>query len=350
MAFADSLLQKLFEFLPLVMTLVGVIGLLWVAHIFLIKRNEDQGNEKQFSNQLIMLGLTIAGLLAVILSLPVSDSTRNQIIGFVGLVISGVFAFSSSTIFANLLAGIMMRITKPFKTGDFIRVGDNFGRVVDRGLLDTEIQTEVSNLVALPNTFMITNPISVTRSSGTIISTTLSLGFDVHHSTVEELLTQATEQSGLTDGFVHIAELGNFSVVYKVSGKLEEVKNLISAKSRLNRAVLDVLHDNQIEIMSPNFMSTRQVPDGNKMIPTTQRVEEEVIKTTIEEVVFDKADAAEKHEVEKGELVEEIKALEEKLSLESEDSKKKMLKAKIEAAQLILKTLKEEKNGKDSQE
>jgi len=345
MVFVDFLMQKLVEFLPLAITLVCVIGVLWLAHSLLIKRNENQGNEKQFSNQLIMLGLTIAGLLTVILSLPVSDSSRNQIIGLVGLVISGVFAFSSSTIFANLLAGIMMRITKPFRTGDFIRVGDYFGRVVDRGLLDTEIQTEVRDLVALPNTFMITNPVSVTRTSGTIISTTLSLGFDVHHSTVEKLLIQATEKCDLTDGFVHIVELGNFSVVYKVSGKLEEIKSLISSKSRLNRAVLDVLHDNHIEIMSPNFVSTRPLPTESKMIPTKQRVEEEVKETDIEDVVFDKAEAAEKQEVEENELVDKIKALEEKLSVESDGSKKEAIKSKIEAAQLTIKTLKEVKNG-----
>lgn len=350
MALADFLLQKLFEFLPLFITLFCVCFTLWIAHQLLIKRNEDKGNEKQFSNQLIMLGLTLAGLLAIILTLPVSPSSRNQIIGLVGLVISGVFAFSSSTIFANLLAGIMMRITKPFRTGDFIRVGDYFGRVVDRGLLDTEIQTELRDLVALPNTFMITNPISVTRTSGTIVSTTLSLGYDVHHSTVEKLLTQATEQSGLTDGFVHIAELGDFSVVYKVSGKLEEVKSLISVKSRLNSAVLDVLHDNQIEIMSPNFVNTRPVSGESRMIPAKQRVEPEKTETAIEDVVFDKAEAAEKHEVEKGELVGKIKTLEEKVQLESEASKKKVLKDEIEALQLTIKALNDAKHNKQSEE
>lgn len=172
----EKTISFLYAFLPLLLTIILVILILWLAHVFLVKRQADLGNEKLFSRQLPMLGLTIAGVLAVILALPVSESSRNQIIGLVGLVISGIFAFSSSTIFANLLAGIMLRVTKPFRAGDFIQVDDFFGRVVERGLLDTEIQTEVRDLVALPNTFMITRPISVTRSSGTIIFTTLSLG------------------------------------------------------------------------------------------------------------------------------------------------------------------------------
>ncbi len=330
MQLADSILQSLILFLPLAITLLAVLVFLWLAHTFLIKRHAAEGNEKLFSNQLIMLGLTLTGLLAVILALPVSDSSRNQIIGLVGLVISGVFAFSSSTIFANLLAGIMMRITKPFRTGDFIRVGDHFGRVVDRGLLDTEIQTEARDLVALPNTFMITNPVSVARTSGTIVSTTLSLGYDVHHSSVEKLLIQATEKCGLTDGFVHIAELGDFSVVYKVSGKLEEVKSLISSKSRLNREVLDVLHDNQIEIMSPNFVSARPVTPEAKMIPPKQRIQKETNENDIEDVAFDKAEAAEKQEKQKANIGERIKGLEEKIVLEQDKDKKHSLKEKLD--------------------
>lgn len=181
----DSLLNLVTAFIPLTLTLIGVVVGLWIAHVILIKRHAELGNEKLFSRQLIMLGLTLASLLLVILAMPVSDSSRNQIIGLVGLVISGIFAFSSSTIFANLLAGIMLRITKPFRTGDFIKVSDYFGHVVERGLLDTEIQTESRDLVALPNTFMITHPITVTRASGTIISTNLSLGYDVHHGDLE---------------------------------------------------------------------------------------------------------------------------------------------------------------------
>lgn len=68
--------------------------------------------------------------------------------------------------------------------------------------LDTEIQTENRELVALPNTYMITNPTSVTRSSGTIVSTTLSLGFDVHHSKVESLLLDSAQRSGLEEPFI----------------------------------------------------------------------------------------------------------------------------------------------------
>jgi small-conductance mechanosensitive channel len=195
--------------------------------------------------------------------------------------------------------------------------------------LDTEIQTELRDLVALPNTFLITRPISVTSSSGTIISTTLSLGYDLHHSKIDELLTQAALNCGLTDAFVHVVELGDFSVVYKVSGKLEEVKNIISSRSRLNKEVLDVLHNNQIEIVSPSFMNQRRMPDESKVIPARLKTKTEENTHSVEDVVFDKAEKAGKIETEKAQIKEQVVELKQKLT-EASGEKEAIIKHDIE--------------------
>lgn len=326
------------EFLPLLIALFGVIAGLWLAHHLLIARLSSNGNEKLFSRQLILLGLILIGLLTVILSLPISDSSRNQVIGLVGLVISGIFAFSSSTIFANLLAGIMLRITKPFRTGDFINVQDYFGRVVERGLLDTEIQTEGRDLVSIPNTFLITHPITVTRSSGTIVSTTLSLGYDLSNNRVEEALLDAAQKCDLVDAFVQIIELGDFSVTYKVSGKLEEIKNLISARSELNKQVLNVLHQRKIEIMSPSFVNQRRLAEDHQVIPKEKPKSAKKQAVSIEDVAFDKAEEAEQKEQTQHEIITQIETLKDSLRNADED-KKATLKAKIENLNTILEAL-----------
>ena len=104
-----DVMDSLANVIPLLETLL-VVGLaLWSADYLLIRRHGGLGNEKLFSRQLIMLGLTLVGLVAVILALPVSEGSRNQIIALLGLLVSGVFAFSSSNIFANLAAGILLR-------------------------------------------------------------------------------------------------------------------------------------------------------------------------------------------------------------------------------------------------
>ena len=319
--------------LPLLETLL-VVGLaLWGANYLLILRHGGLGNEKLFSRQLVMLGLTLVGVVAVVLALPVNEGSRNQIIALLGLLISGVFAFSSSNIFANLASGILLRITKPFVIGDFISVGKHFGRVAERGLFDTEIQSETGELIALPNTYLTTNPVSALRSSGALVSASLSLGYDVHHAQVEPLLIKAAESSKLDDAFVQILELGNFAITYRVSGVLPEAKGLITARSNLHKAILDQLHGAGIEIMSATIMNQRPVDSGYSFIPAPSRtrpvasaVEPEKIA---EKVLFDKAELAQQLQERKAELAESVEVLQQQAK-QADGDEKDRLKDQIE--------------------
>jgi small-conductance mechanosensitive channel len=325
----NDLIGSVHPILPVLFAIAGVGLLLGGAHWFLIGRHPDLGNERKFSRQLLMLGLTLLGLVTIAFALPVKETSRNTLIGLIGLLASGMFAFSSTTVVANLMAGILLRITKPFKIGDFIRAGDHFGRVAERGLFDTEIQSESRELTAIPNSFLITHPVSTTRSSGTIISITLSLGYDAHHSVVEPLLIRAAQECGLEEPFVHILELGNHSVTYRISGLLVEVKWLITSRSNLCRKVLDVLHGEGIEIMSPAFMAQRRVAEDRRILPTLREKESEAPPAVAEEVVFDKAEHAEQVEKEKQRLHAEIQQLEDAVK-EAPDEEKKRIKEAVE--------------------
>ncbi len=324
-------------------TVAAVVFTLWTAHVLLIKRHSELGNERLFPRQLIMLGLTLVGVLVTILALPVSDSSRNQLIGLVGILLSGVLAFSSPTVISNLLAGVLLRITKPFKVGDFIRIGDHFGRVSERGLFDTEIQAETRELIALPNSYCVSNPVSTIRSSGTIISTTLTLGYDLDHRRIESLLIQAAESCGLKDAFVHILELGNFAVTYRISGLLEEPKRLLSARSHLCASVLDTLHEQNIEIMSPTFMNQRQIQERDKIIPSNTLVTPATVSDSkAESIAFDKAELAENLAKEKALVHKEIELLESSLKKQENEERKQDLNLKIDRLKQRQKALEEE--------
>ena len=336
------MIKAIVLFAPFVGTVITVGAILWAISWLLIGKHSTLGDELKFPRQLILIGLTILGAVISVLVLPVSESSRNQLIGLMGILISGVLAFSSTTIISNLMAGVLLRITKPFKVGDFIRVGDHFGRVSERGLFDTEIQTEARELIALPNTFFISNPVTTTRSSGTIISATLSLGYDVNHHEIEHQLIKAAEASDLQEPFVHILELGNFSITYRLAGFLEESKHLISARSNLYGSILDTLHAKGIEIMSPSYMNQKKLRDEMRVIPPTQPVPPpETKKTLAEDIAFDKAEEAEETENQKRLFRQEIERLETLLNEATDEGEKKATKEAIEAQQKQLKLLME---------
>lgn len=316
----DFIVKIIQLLLPLIGTSIAVFLMLYAAHWLLLRRRPELRREHKLPRQLAMLGLTVIGLVSLTLALPVEPSMRNQVLTLIGVLLSGLIAFSSTTVVANLMAGLMLRATKSFRVGDFIRVGEHFGRVTEHGLFDTEIQSENRELVSLANALLIAQPISVVRSSGAIISGTLSLGYDLNHARIQPLLVKAARQAGLEDPFVQITELGNYAVTYRVSGLLTEVKSMISARSILYRMILDSLHEDGVEIMSPTFMNQRPVGEHTKIIPQAMaRRKRQAETSNLEAIVFDKAEESERREKESRRLQEEIKRLDEQLkTLEGE--------------------------------
>lgn len=327
----EEMSQPLVKFLPVFETIVIVVVILWVADWLLIRR-DSLTKESRLPGQVIMLLLSVIALIAVVLALPVSESTRGDLLGLLGLVLTGVIALSSTTFVSNAMAGLMLRSVKSFRHGDFIRTTQHFGRVTERGLFHTEIQSEDRDLITLPNLFLASNPVTVIRSSGTIISCELSLGYDVPHHQLSPLLKKGAEAAGLQDPFVQVLTLGDFSINYRISGYYSEVKHLLTMRSRLREEILDKLHDAGVEIVSPAFMNQRQFNSGEKFIATSKlRDPLESSDVAHESKIFDKADRAEKIRILKDELndlIEQIKTLKEQLE-EQEEPEASEIKSEI---------------------
>jgi len=305
-----------------------------VAALMLLSRallGKRRGAEEDLPRQLTMFGLTMVGLIIIVISAPLDTELRGQVLSLLGLAFTAVIALSTTTFVANAMGGLMLRVVKSFRPGDFIQIGADFGRVTERGLFRTEIQTEDRDLLTLPNLYVVTHPVKVVRSSGTIVSVNLSLGYDVPRKRIEEALLTAAEKAGLVDAFVHIKELGDFSVTYMVAGFLVDTELLLTTRSLLRAEALDALHGAGIEIVSPAFMNQRQLAPDVKVMPARElggdaRVGDDAKaeKSTAEKVVFDKGEQASALEGLRDQLTDIDKLLhdgpsaEEKAELESQ--------------------------------
>ena len=348
----DRLFELAASFVPLLGTLVAVAVSLAAINWFLKRRWKDNP-DAQFRFQLIMLALTFSGVLAIMLALPISEQTRGQLLSLIGILLSAAIALSSTTFIGNIMAGIMLKVVRSARPGDFITVANLTGRITEMDLLHTEIQTEFRDLVTVPNLFMVTQPLQVVRASGSIITAEVSLGYDVSHNNATDILCNAAAKAGLKDSFVHVRELGDFSVLYRVAGLLEDIQSLISARSRLRAAMLDALHEAKVEIVSPNFMNTRALQEGKAFIPapSRKRVSAEA-QAAAESLAFDKAEDAaslEKLRVQIQQVDEQLAATDEEKS-EASAAERSALEAKKAHLLELLKSGEDEIKAKETAE
>jgi small-conductance mechanosensitive channel len=322
----ERIFPMLSKFVPLLAVAAVVLTSLFIANWILLRRKRDIGEERQFPKRIAMIVLSCFGLALILLALPISNDTKGQLLGLLGLLLSAIVALASTTFVSNAMAGFMLRAVRSFRPGDFISVDKQFGRVTERGLFHTEIQTEDRDLVTIPNLFLVTHPIRVMRSSGTIVWATVSLGYDISHDEIEKLLIEAARAADLDEPFVQISELGDFSITYRIAGFLAEVKHILTARSKLRGKMLDTLHGAGIEIVSPAFMNQRPQKEGVRFIPAQVSVETgpATPEQAPEEMIFDKAEKAERLgqlRLEHDTLREEIGALESELKKADEKDK-----------------------------
>jgi small-conductance mechanosensitive channel len=329
-----SLLELATELIPTAAAII-LTFIVILAVRFVLNRSYGGTQGHQFRLQMIMLLLSFLGLLVVILSLPVSEGTIGQLLSLLGILLSAAIALSATTFVGNIMAGLMLRAVRNFRSGDFIRVGDHYGRVSDRGLFHIEIQTEDRDLTTLPNLYLVTNPVRVVRSSGTLVTAEVSLGYDLPWRTIIRELKAAALDAGLEEPFVYVVNLGDSAVTYRVAGLLTEVKSLLTTRSRLREAMLDRLHSAGIEIVSPTFMNQRPLTTEDKFIPPTVAAGPTIVSEDLpESLVFDKADEAESLEnlhLRHQAILDEIKALKDQKAAAEEDSRREELDLQIEA-------------------
>jgi small-conductance mechanosensitive channel len=332
----DNLLTTARGLIPSVAAIIVTVGLGLALRMFFNRRFAGSQGYR-FRLQMSLMFISFVGLLVVILVLPVSEGTVGQLLSLLGLLLSAAIALSATTFVGNIMGGLMLRAVRNFRSGDFIQVGDHFGRVSERGLFHVEIQTEDRDLTTLPNLYLVTNPVKVKRSSGTLLTAEVSLGYDVPRRAVEPALLQAAADAGLTEPFVHVRCLGDFSVVYRVAGLLPEVKSLLTARSRLREGMLDRLHEAGIEIVSPTFMNQRPLAPEQRFIPPKLRTPEPEKPADLPEaLVFDKADEAESLEnlrERHSSLRDDIKLLKEQIDNAETSEEKDQLTVRLDRLQ-----------------
>ena len=103
--------------------------------------------------------IRIAGAIIVI-AVSVSYLSQDPVIAASISTISGlVIGFAASNLIGNVIAGIYLAITRPFRIGDRMKVFNGDGRVSDIGLLYTRLLLDNGDEMLASNSSMVTTNI-----------------------------------------------------------------------------------------------------------------------------------------------------------------------------------------------
>jgi small-conductance mechanosensitive channel len=207
-----------------------------------------------------------AAAIVVFPYLPGSESPAFKGISvFLGVLLS----LGSTSAVAQAVAGTILTYMRAFQLGDFVRIGNDVGEVIEKTLLVTRICTQKKEVVTIPNSTVlggvVVNYSAEARRKGVIFHTTVTIGYTAPWRQVHELLVSgalATEDV-LRDPapFVVQTALNDFYVAYELNAYTVNPKNMQNIYSSLHQNIQDKFNEAGVEINSPHYTSLR---DGNR--------------------------------------------------------------------------------------
>lgn len=122
--------------------------------ISLIKINSIKSKERSYRSEIINLVVkminSVVFLIGLLLILKTYGVELTAILSGLGIG-SLAIAFAARDTLANFLGSISILLDNPFSQGDWIKVGDDEGTVVEIGIRSTTIRTFDNALISIPN-------------------------------------------------------------------------------------------------------------------------------------------------------------------------------------------------------
>jgi small-conductance mechanosensitive channel len=263
MTSANHLLQQMISRIPYLIVASLVFVIFWVLSIFFKKAvTRILGSRKHHQNLVTVfrrvgsaLILFLGFMVAMIIAVP--SFTPGKLIGALGIG-SVAIGFAFKDIFQNLLSGILLLLSEPFRIGDQIISGNFEGTVEDIQIRATTIRTYDGRKVVIPNSQLYTSTMTVnTAYSQRRLEFDVGIGYENNiidaQRVILSVLKAAPTVSKLAEPSVIATALADSSVVLRVRWFIDDgtQTNRVASINEVIILVKKALEESNISIPFP---------------------------------------------------------------------------------------------------
>jgi len=223
---ANDMVNDFIVRLPHFMVAVVVLLVFWLLSLIFKSVVSKLLSKSHTHRNLVRVFQRIGGALIFFIGLMVAmviaipGFTPAKLVGALGIG-SVAIGFAFKDIFQNLLSGILLLLSEPFRIGDQIVSGEFEGTVEDIKVRATTIRTYDGRQVVIPNSQLYTSALTVnTAYKRRRLELTVGIGYEDDIRKAKEVILQALEKaetvSKLAEPSVVATEFGASSIDLKV--------------------------------------------------------------------------------------------------------------------------------------
>jgi small-conductance mechanosensitive channel len=211
---------------------------------------------------------------AFAMAYPYIPGSGTEAFKGVSVLLGLMVSIGASGIVGQAASGLILMYTRTFRPGEYVRVGEHEGTIVEMGIFTTRVRTGLGEELTLPNSYALSmvskNYSRTVKGAGFVLDTTVTIGYDAPWRQVEAMLVDAAKRTPgvLVDPKPHVFQtaLSDFYVEYRLVCQAvpSEPRPRAEVLSLLHANVLDVFNEHGVQIMSPHYLSD---PASVKVVP-----------------------------------------------------------------------------------
>jgi small-conductance mechanosensitive channel len=203
----------------------------------------------------------IIWIFGIVMAYPYIPGSNTNAFKGIGMFLGLLISLGASGMVGQVIGGMVLMYSRAMKVGDFVRINDNIGKVMEIGFFSTKLKTMKNEEINIPNSVLmgsITKNFSrLSKSEGLIIHSSVTIGYDVPWRQIHALLMNAAEKTaGLKKTpapFVLQKSLGDFYVDYEINAFIDKPETYVGVKTELHANIQDEFNKYGVQIMSPHF-------------------------------------------------------------------------------------------------
>ena len=213
-------------------------------------------------------------LFALAMAYPYLPGSHTAAFQGLSVLVGLMVSIGASSIVGQGASGLILMYTRALRKGEYVRVGDSEGTVVDVGMFETRLRTGLGEEVALPNAWVMSqttkNYSRAQPGGGFVLDSTVTIGYATPwrqvHAMLELAASRTTELSTTPKPYVMQLALQDYYVQYRLVAyaSAEVPRQRAEVLNRLHQNIIDVFNEFDVQITSPHYIDD---PKESQVVP-----------------------------------------------------------------------------------
>jgi small-conductance mechanosensitive channel len=213
-------------------------------------------------------------LFAIAMAYPYLPGSETEAFRGLSVLVGLMLSLGASNLVGQLASGLILTYTRTFHNGEFVRIDQHEGTVMNLGAFTTRIRTGMGEELTISNSQVLgavtRNYSRTVKGKGFIVDTTVTIGYDTPWRQVNAMLVEAARRTPgvLMDPEPRVFQvaLSDFYPEYRLVCQAvpDQPRPRAEVISQLHANVQDVFNEHGVQIMSPHYLGD---PAEAKVVP-----------------------------------------------------------------------------------